>query len=245
MLTFVLYPSELLLADDKLTPAVQLYKQNYFIGDRDRDAKFQLSYRIRLWEFSDSWNLFLSQTHKADWAITTEKSAPFMEHNFNPEIHLRWKTPDNYLYLKHAQIGIEHESTGVADSLSRAWNRFTGQVEWTINSKNQTKPWHVHTYLRGWYIFDKDEDNNSDIGAHLGYGEFGLSYTVHALPKVPAKSVLALTARFRSFMLEYAFNGPGPDFLWYVQYWHGRGEWLVGYKEDTNIVRAGIRFHLD
>ena len=248
MLTFILYPSELLLADENDTHAVELYKQNYFIFDRDRDAKFQLSYRIRLWKFSDSWNLFVSQTHKADWAITTEKSAPFREHNFNPEVHLRWKTPDNYLYLKHAQIGIEHESTGVAGSLSRGWNRLTGQAEWTFNSDDRSTPGHIHAYVRGWIIFDKDEDNNPDIGDNLGSGEINISYTVHELPDfpipIPAQSEVAITMRFHSIMLEYGFNAPGPDFLWYVQYWNGRGEFLTDYDINTNILRAGLKFFI-
>lgn len=248
MLIFIIYPSELLLADDDKSPAVQLYKQNYFIFDRDRDAKFQLSYRIRLWEFSDSWKFFLSHTHKADWAITTEISAPFREHNLNPEVHLRWKNPESTFLLKHVQVGFEHESTGVAGSQSRSWNRITGQVEWTFNSNDHTKPGHIHAYVRGWYILDRDTVNNKDIGDHLGPGEIGISYTVHELPDfpipIPAQSELAITRRLHSTMFEYGFNAPGPDFLWYFQYWTGRGEWLVGYNKNTTVFRAGIKFFI-
>ena len=234
-------------AEDSDEAKVALYKPNYVtMNPEDRDLKFQLSYRIRLYKFSKSLNLFLSQTHKAYWAITTEKSAPFREHNFNPELFLRWKTPENYLYLKYVQFGFEHESTGVAGSLSRGWNRLTGQAEWTFNSNDHTKPGHIHAYVRGWVILDRDTVNNKDIGDHLGLGEIFISYTLHELPNfpipIPAQSEVAITKRLHSIMFEFGFNVPGPDFLGYIQYWTGRGEWLVGYNEDTKIFRAGLKF---
>ena len=250
MLTFMLYPSNLLLANDNDkdsdTPDVSLYKPNYItIDPEDLDLKFQLSYRIRLWEFSKSWSVFISHTHKAYWAITTEESAPFREHNFNPEFHFRWKNPESSLPLKHVQIGFEHESTGVAGPESRSWNRLTGQTEMTFISKDHSTPGHVHAYLRGWIIVDKDEDNNSDIEDHLGPGEIRISYALHKAPNILVQSEVAITMRIHSIMFEYGFNAPGPDFLWYIQYWNGRGEWLVGYNEDTSILRAGIKFSVN
>lgn len=243
MLTFTLYPSDLLLVDENDTHAVSLYKQNYFIFDGDRDAKFQLSYRIRLYEFSTSWNLFISHTHKADWAITTEESAPFREHNFNPEIHLRWKNDESSLPLKHLQIGFEHESTGVAGPESRGWNRLTCQAEWTYFSKNPSIKGHLHMYLRAWIVVNRDEDNNPDIDKQLGPGEIQISYTVHERWKVGGQ--VALTFRKKSIMAEYGFKTPKSDYFYYVQYWNGRGEWLGGYNKDTNILRAGFKFYVD
>ncbi len=243
VLTFILYPSDLILADENETHAVSLYKQNYFIFDRDRDAKFQLSYRIRLYEFSTSWNLYMSHTHKADWAITTEESAPFREHNFNPEIHLRWKNDKSSLPLKHVQIGFEHESTGVAGPESRGWNRLTFQGEWTFFEEDQSMTGHLHTYLRGWIIVNKDEVNNPDIADHLGYGEAHIAYTIHERWKVGGQ--LAFTLRQKSIMAEYGIKTPKSDYFYYVQYWNGRGEWLGGYKENTDIVRAGFKFYVD
>lgn len=242
MLTFILYPSGLLFADENDTEAVSLYKQNYFIFNGHGDAKFQLSYRIRLIEFSRSWNLFMAHTHKADWAITTEESAPFREHNFNPEIHLRWQINKKSRHLRHVQIGFEHESSGVAGPDSRGWNRLSFQAEWTYFSKKESIPGHLHTKFRGWIVVDREE-NNSDIDKQLGPWEIEISYTIHERWKVGGQ--LAFTFRRNSIMSEYGYKTCESEFFYYVQYWNGRGEWLVDYKENTNIVRAGLKFYVD
>ena len=247
MLTCILDPSVSLLADEKETAPVSLYKPNYILFDVDGDMKFQFSYRMRLSAIPNLLklgpvDLFVSHTHKADWIIS-KPSAPFREHNFNPELHLRWDKPKWFPYLEHAQIGGEHESTGVEGSLSRGWNRLTVLFERTYFKKKSDEPGHVHAYLRGWAIISKDKDNNSDIGAHLGYGEAKIAYTVHRMHHKLGQVVATMTSRFRSTMLELAFNAPRPDFLIYFQYFHGRGEWLVNYDKDTYEFRIGIRFH--
>lgn len=246
MLSFVLYPANLLLAggDAVETPAVSLYKQNYVTIDFEEiDLKFQLSYRIKLAEYSKSWSAFMAHTHKAYWAISSEESAPFKEHNFNPEVHVRWDNPESSLPLKHFQLGVEHESTGVAGPGSRSWNRITGQTEWAFDANDHTTPGHLHAYLRAWWIFDKDEDNNPDIADHLGYGEVGLAYAIHEKWKFGGQ--VALTFRKKSVMAEYGFKTKKSEYFYYVQYWNGRGEWLMNYKEDTSILRAGIKFDVD
>lgn len=244
LLIFTLsFTPNVLYSEDKTeTAPVSLYKSNYIIFDRNRDAKFQLSYRIRMLHFKESFNLFVSHTHKAFWAITTEKSAPFKEHNFNPEIHLRWDNPQWAFAPEHTQIGFEHESTGVAGPFSRSWNRITGQVEWTFFSKNHSLQGHLHTYVRAWRVVDKDKDNNPDIAEQIGPGEVSFSYTLHERWKGGDQAVATMTMRFHSFMFEYGFKAPFQDFFWFIQYWKGRSEWLVDYKQDTTVLRVGIKF---
>ena len=242
----ILLPPGLLLAHDNHSdrPALELYKPNYVTIDQKKaDIKFQLSYRVKLAEYGRAWGVFFSHTHKAYWAITSEESAPFREHNFNPEVHIRWKNPESGLPLKHVQLGVEHESSGVSGPASRSWNRVTGQTEWTINSKDPSIKGYLKLYLRGWLILDRDEENNPDIEDHLGYGEVGISYTIHEELKLGGQ--VALTFRQKSIMAEYGFKSKKSEYFYYLQYWNGRGEWLVDYKKDTNVLRAGIKFFVD
>jgi len=245
ILSLISYRSNLLLASDKETLPVSLYKPNYITIDlKDFDLKFQLSYRMRIVHFRKSVNLFVSHTHKAYWAITSENSAPFREHNFNPELHLRWDDlPRWTISPEHAQIGYEHESTGVAGSSSRSWDRITGQAEWTFFKEDHSIRGHMHGYLRVWKVIDKDEDNNKDIDKKIGPGEIHISYSIHERWKVGGQ--LAFTLRKRSIMAEYGLKFPYQDFFYYVQYWNGRGEWLVDYKDNTDILRVGIKFFVE
>lgn len=246
MLAFIPYQAGSLLANGGSSniPAVSLYKENYVTIDLEEiDLKFQLSYRIKLAEYSKIWGVFMSHTHKAYWAISSEESAPFREQNFNLEIHVRWYNPRKSLPLRNVQLGFEHESSGVSGPDSRSWNRLTGQMEWTIISKNPALKGYLNLFLRGWIILDKDEENNPDIADHLGYGEFKIEYTIHQKFKLGGQ--LALTFRRKNGMAEYGFKSKKSEYFYYVQYWNGRDEWLVNYKEDTNILRVGLKFFVD
>ena len=227
---------------------VSLYKPNYFIFDTNWDAKFQLSYRIRLIPMPKliplpkSIALFVGHTHKAFWALNSQSSAPFEEHNFNPEAILDWQIhKQRYsIELENLQLSFEHESNGVAGTLSRSWNRLSGQIGVAIPPEKPGVDWHFHTQIRGWLIVNRDEDYNRDIDKHLGYGELNLSYAYHLPQKYGWQ--LATTLRSRSIMVDLAMKLPVTDFFLYAQYWSGRGEGLVNYKENTTFLRLGVKF---
>ena len=240
IISFLLAPSDLLPSEAHDTDQVSLYRPNYFIFDGNRDAKFQISYRIRLLKISNWVDLFVSHTHKAFWAITSENSAPFREHNLNPEIYFRWDNPELGIPLKHFQAGFEHESTGVAGDQSRSWNRLSGQIEWEFFTEGKKRKGHLHTHVRGWIIVDKDEELNPDIDEFIGSWELNAGYILHERLKFGGE--IAMTLRKRSIMMDYGVKIPHVDFFFYLQYWKGRGEWLVNYKEKTDTFRFGLKF---
>ncbi len=218
-----------------------------------KEAKLQLSLKVPLWQESllvENDGVYFGFTFKSFWQVYHNAlSKPFRESNYRPEIFYQAPLPftpwDGAFFLR---AGIEHESNGRSQLLSRSWNRvYLGlgflRERWAI-------------YLQPWYRIEEDRklddgdpntpppadgDDNPDIDDYLGH--FELSAIYDDRDDFEYSSLLRYNPATHKGALELGMSFP----LWgrlkgYVQYFEGYGESLIDY--DHRVQRIGIGFLL-
>ena len=209
-------------------------------GDiQDAEAKFQLSLKMKLWEdiLGTNMDLWAAYTQVSFWQVfNTEFSSPFRETNYEPEILLNYPTDMDLwgLRSRFIQVGLNHQSNGRGEPLSRSWNRFTANLGFERGDFN--------IILKTWARIPEGEsrDDNPDITSYLGYGEIwmGTVWRNYHLALMfrnnlrfgENRSALQCEASFP--LLEH-LNG-------YIQYFSGYGESLIDYNHFTNRIGVGI-----
>lgn len=95
---------------------------------RKEEAEFQISFKVPMNYddlLFDGDGLFFGMTLKSFWQVYTgDASRPFRETNYRPELF--YFTPTSWQPLGGSTwlgFGIEHESNGQRQELSRSWNR--------------------------------------------------------------------------------------------------------------------------
>ena len=132
-----------------------------------------------------------------------------------------------------AVFGLEHQSNGRSEPLSRSWNR--------IYSLLAFEKGHFYFAIKPWYRIpeSRSSDDNPDIQKYMGHGEF---YAVYTWGK--QRFGIMLRNNFRtenygavqldwSFPLHRKFDG-------YIQYFSGYGESLIDYNHSTSRIGIGI-----
>src|SRR5690606_8509893 len=96
----------------------------------------------------------------------TDQSRPFRETNYEPEVLLAFRNAYSLGGWKGrmAAVGINHQSNGRADPMSRSWNRVMFNVgldreDWAV----MIRPW-----IR---LPDGSDDDNPDIEDYMGRGD--------------------------------------------------------------------------
>lgn len=118
-------------------------------GFSDTELKFQLSFKTRavrnLFGKKIGGDLWIGYTQSSRWQLYSANiSRPFRETNYEPEFMLVFPTPYKILGLKGvlAGIGINHQSNGRSNPLSRSWNRIILQFGWENPSWSfMLRPW--------------------------------------------------------------------------------------------------------
>jgi phospholipase A1 len=216
----------------------------------EKEAKFQISIKVPLTFkplLSDDDIIYVGFTLKSFWQVyNSEVSAPFRETNYQPEIFyqtsLPWRPWDGALFFN---LGLEHESNGRTQYLSRSWNRAYVklaylQPDWAIA-------------IRPWYRLPEDAktddgdpftppppqgDDNPDIEDYMGHHELQGVYKF-------GKIDLAATTRY-NFKTGYGSAELGVSFPFYgklkgyIQYFNGYGESLIDYNERIERLGVGI-----
>jgi len=211
---------------------------------RQEEVKFQLSLKVQL---NNSRVFFADDavqtafTLEAWWQLySKDVSSPFRETNYQPEVFytapLSWRP----LGLRPtALIGVEHQSNGRVQGLSRSWNRIYAGLILEGDS--------FYGLIRPWYrIPEKDKpepnspegDDNPDILDFMGHGEVALGWRgkkLNLYTKVrgnPSTRKGALEMSL-SFPLFQRFRGV-------VQYFNGYGDALIDYNHFQHRLGVGI-----
>ena len=207
---------------------------------KDTEAKFQLSFKTKAVEnlFGDNGDIWMGYTQSSRWQVYNggEASRPFRESNYEPEVLLVFRTGYSIggWRGRMAAIGINHQSNGRADPLSRSWNRVMVNIgldrdDWALT----LRPW--------WRLSDSDEDENPGIENYIGRGDATL---VH----VRNGHEFALTARHS---LRGGDDSRGAvQFDWgfpltrtlrgHVQVFDGYGESLIDYDHRATHIGLGV-----
>lgn len=138
------------------------------------EARFQISFKARLWTTDDRrWGLWAGYTQQSQWQVYNgELSRPFRETNYMPELMLSYRPGLSFggFNWNLLNVGINHQSNGRSDPISRGWNRVIAEIG--IERDN------VALLVRPWYRIDvdADDDDNPDILDYYGYGDITAIY---------------------------------------------------------------------
>ena len=203
------------------------------------EAKFQLSFKTKFVEnvFGDNGDIWGGYTQSSRWQVYNgEQSRPFRETNYEPEVMLLFR--NNYSIGgwkgRMAGIGINHQSNGRSDPLSRSWNRVIVNVG--LDRENWAfvvRPW--------WRIPDGNDDDNPDIEDFIGRGDAMLVYSKggHEFSVLGRHSLRGGDASHGSLQMDYGFP-IDRSLRGHVQLFHGNGESLIDYNHKATYVGLGI-----
>jgi phospholipase A1 len=206
---------------------------------QDTEAKFQLSFKVKLADFERRagmplaiWAAYTQQSH---WQVyDVGESRPFRETNYEPEVFVATH-PDREVLgwrWRLAAVGLNHQSNGRAEPLSRSWNRVLVQFGFERGA--------VGIIVRPWLRVGEDAgtDDNPDITRYLGHGDltvvwaagahrFALGARLH-----PGSGKGALQGQW-SFPLARRVRG-------LVQAFSGYGESLIDYNVRQSTIGVGV-----
>ena len=227
-----------------------LYKNTYLLLGYSSSAlnkpmviKFQISTKFRM----PIRGVYLAYTQRSFMDVL-EDSAPFTDHNFEPEAYYVYSFSDRFVkknWLHSLQAGYRHGSNGLIGATSRSWERIYFEAEFK----------HGGLYLIPsiWFPFFK-EAGNDNVEKYYGYSELNAAYIwdndirlsgqFHMgtdWPKGNAK--VDLTVPFQLFFTTTA-RGWKQSNLWF-QFFQGYGESFLGLKENSTALAMGVGFRPD
>lgn len=204
------------------------------------EAKFQLSFKTKAWEniFGDNGDLWLAYTQISHWQVySSDTSRPFRETNYEPEVMLTFR--NNYSLGgwngRLAGIGLNHQSNGRPDPLSRSWNRVVGMIgldrdNWAL----MIRPW--------WRVSEsRSDDDNPDIEDFIGRGDATMVY-VHGGHQLSLMGRHSLRGGDRSHgAVQFTWAFPIHNSLrGHIQIFDGYGESLIDYNHRATYIGLGI-----
>ncbi len=203
------------------------------------EAKFQVSFKTKAVEnlFGDNGDVWMAYTQTSHWQVYDGKdSRPFRESNYEPEVMLVFR--NNYQIGdwrgRMLGIGVNHQSNGRADPLSRSWNRVMVNVgldreNWALN----VRPW--------WRISDGNDDENPGIENYVGRADAtlvhtrdGHEYALMARHSLRGGSDSRGAVQFDwGFPLTRTLRG-------HLQVFDGYGESLIDYNQRSTQIGLGV-----
>ena len=134
----------------------------------EEEVAFQLSFKTKLWEdiLGKDLDLWFGYTQRSFWQLYNfEDSAPFRETNYEPEVFINLPMDLDLpgMSLRSINFGINHQSNGKAEPLSRSWNRIVANVGFERESLFVDGDSAV-LELKSWYRIPESEgsDDNPD-----------------------------------------------------------------------------------
>ncbi len=224
-----------------------------FAGDelmQKAEVKMQLSFKIPLTQrdlLKTGDALYFGFTMKAFWQLyNSDISSPFRETNYRPEVFYQFPISVNTnrgVWL--GRLGVEHESNGQNQYLSRSWNRVYAALAYMDDN------WGV--VLQPWYRLPEDAkeddgdpdtppppagDDNPDILDYMGHYQLTGAYRQG---KIEYTNAIRYNFNTGKGAVELGVSFP----LWhqlrgYVQYFDGYGESMIDYDHRNQRLGIGI-----
>ncbi len=204
------------------------------------ETKFQISFKTKIAEnlFGDNGDLWAAYTQSSRWQVfNSDESRPFRETNYEPEVLLVFR--NNYsLGGWHGRmfgLGINHQSNGRADPVSRSWNRVIAQVgldreDWALT----LRPW--------WRIPDGSRaDENPGIQDYIGRGDITLvrRWNEHEFALMARHSLRTGAASRGAVQFDWGFP-VSRTLRGHVQAFDGYGESLIDYDHRAWYLGVGV-----
>jgi len=203
------------------------------------EAKFQLSFKVKLADFGRRFPMPLAiwaaYTQQSQWQLYNNSiSRPFRETNYEPELFVAAHPDNEFLGWRWrlAAIGLNHQSNGRAEPLSRSWNRVIAQFG--------VERGDVAVILRPWVRIRESgaTDDNPDLTRYLGHGDLTLAWApgVHQFSltgRLNATSGKGALQAHWTFPLARRVRG-------ILQVFSGYGESLIDYNVRQSTIGLGI-----
>ncbi|WP_242107879.1 phospholipase A [Luteimonas aquatica] len=206
----------------------------------DFEAKFQISFKTKALEnlFGDNGDLWMGYTQSSRWQVyNAEASRPFRETNYEPEVLLVFR--NNYSIGgwkgRMSAIGINHQSNGRADPLSRSWNRVM------FNFGFDRENWAV--MLRPWIRVSESgkDDDNPDISDYMGRGDMTVVHTMgqHQFSLMARHSLRGGDRSHGALQFDWGFPIHN-QLRGHLQVFDGYGESLIDYNHRATYIGLGV-----
>ncbi|WP_426359026.1 phospholipase A [Pseudocolwellia sp. HL-MZ19] len=208
------------------------------------EAKFQISIKVPLNKqsiFTPYDGIFFGFTLQSWWQVYSDGiSKPFRETNYQPELFY-YAPLDLTLFEGNTgfAVGIEHQSNGRTQGLSRSWNR--AYVNFLYEKDNFTfsfQPWWRLPESDKEFFLDPEGDDNPDISDFMGYFHVATVYKwdVYEFTFIGRENFVTHNGG-----MELGLTFP----LWgklrgYLQYTNGYGESLIDYNHSQQTLGLGI-----
>jgi phospholipase A1/A2 len=204
------------------------------------EAKYQLSLKTKVWEdiFGDNGDLWMGYTQDSHWQVyNSDESRPFRETTYEPDATLMFRT-DYSAFGWNGRllgIGVDHQSNGRSNPLSRSWNRVM------LNAGFEHDDW-VLTLRPWWRIPEsRDVDDNPDISDYMGRGDMQLTrlWHGHEFTLMLRHSLRGGDRSHGAAEFDWAF--PLVDELrGHLQLFDGYGESLIDYNHRAFYFGLGV-----
>jgi phospholipase A1/A2 len=206
----------------------------------DVEAKFQISLKTKVWQnvLGSVGDLWIAYTQSSRWQLYNKaESRPFRETNYEPEAILAFDTHYEVLGWQGRMlgIGVDHQSNGRSNPLSRGWNRVIADVGF------EREGWTV--MVRPWWRVDEppEHDDNPDISDYMGRGDVQI---VHETGRQEIGLMLRHSLRGGSrshgaAQLTWSFP-MGGNFRGYLELFHGYGESMIDYNHKATYLGLGV-----
>lgn len=225
---------------DPSTPNQEVYEYSQD-EMRAMELKFQLSLKTKAAEnvFGTDADLWAGYTQQSHWQVYNEDySRPFRAHDYEPEVFLTQPVSADLPFggkLRMLGVGAVHHSNGESDPLSRSWNRIyiMGGAEWdrlTI----VPRIWTRLTPKEG-----SKPDDNPDITDYYGYGDVKFLYQLNNGSNMSGLVRFNPKTKKGGVQLDYV-KPLSRGVSGYVQMFHGYGQSLVDYNQESTTVGIGI-----
>jgi phospholipase A1 len=204
------------------------------------EASFQLSLKARAVGglFGGRGTIWLAYTQRSRWQVYNLIMAqPFRETNYEPEAIFALATDYRILGMRGRlfTIGINHQSNGRSQPLSRNWDRIVAQVG--------LERGRFTLLLRPWWRFPVEPslDDNPGITDMVGNGEIVVihMHKGHVMSVQARHSFRTITGRGGAVQADWSL--PINDKIkLHLQVFHGHGESLLDYNHEQTMVSMGI-----
>ncbi|MCW8918291.1 MAG: phospholipase A [Gammaproteobacteria bacterium] len=200
------------------------------------EIKMQFSFKVPLLEkvLFGQGLLSFGYTQLSLWqAYNSGYSSPFRETNYEPEMLLTF--PSEYRFGKFRgrliTLGLNHQSNGRAEPLSRSWNRV--MLDFVLERDGS------YLSFKPWWRIPESGDDNPDIEEYLGNFELrGLrKFSDHTVGVMVRNNLRSDNKGAVQLDYTYRLNRR----LWgYVQLFNGHGESLIDYNHYNRSIGIGV-----
>lgn len=225
-------------------PAFELQGAPEDLNYKPYEVNFQISLKSQVNQnkllFEDD-AVFFGITIESWWQLyNSPLSSPFRETNYQPEVFyltpLLWGPFGGKTALA---VGLEHQSNGQLQDLSRSWNRVYAELIYGHGSfVASLRPWYRIPEERKSSPLDAEGDDNPDIDEYFGHAQLSLGWKS---PMLELSTLIRGNVATRKGAIDTTLTFPlSGKFRGMVQYFNGYGDSLIDYNRFQHRLGFGI-----